>query len=289
MDNSAAAIVDVTTVLIPCGIIAGAPSPAESPSNAKAVFANPARVRAVLATIELAAASIADDSTVAGAIRVVASPRCADRRRPNAEAILANPARLGAGAAAMESSAAPIADITTILIAGRVGAGARRARHIGLADVVLADRAHPRTYGRAVERAATPITDGPTVVAIIAGRMIDTGNWHASIKPRPRVNRIGGIWNLRRVGGQIRDCRISRRCIGNARIDRAVRLGLRATGIQRAVSHVGSNHIGNRRAGIVAGRSFQRPPAAPQEASEKTHGKTGHGADLGIPPTVHAQ
>jgi hypothetical protein len=287
MDNSAAAIVDVTTVLIPCGVVAGAPSPAESPRNAKAVFANPARVWAVLATIELAAASIADDSTVTGAVRVVASPRCADRRRPDAEAVLADPARLGAGAAAMESSAASIADVTTILVSSRVGAGARRAAHISLAHVFVTDRARHRAYGWAVESAATPITDGPTVVAIITGRLIVTGNWHAGIEARLRVDRIGGIRNLRRVGGQIRDSSISRRCIGNARSDRAVRLGLRAAGIQRAVSHLGSNKIGSRGAGIVAGRSHQSMAAAAKKASKRNRRETGQQAESGMPPSVH--
>lgn len=288
MDNPAATVTNVTTVLISRRVVAGGRHAMYS-CRTKAELADPARVRALLATIERAAASVADSSAVVGAVRVFANPRRADRRRPDAEAILADPARLGTSAAAMESSAAAIAGITTILIAGRVGAGAQRARHIGLADVVLADRAHPRTYGRAVERAATPITDGPTVVAIITGRMMDTGNWHASIKPRFGVERAAGIRNLRRVPGRIWDGSIARRCIGNACIARRVQLRLRSAGIQRAVPHVGSNHIGNQGAGIVARRDPQRAPAAARGASEDNRRKTGPTVDPGLTALRHGQ
>lgn len=79
-----------------------------------------------------------------------------------------------------------------------------------------------RAGGRAIERAAAPITDGSTVVADTA-RAVATCQRHASIEARLYVQTAGGILNLRRVRGAIRHSGINYSRIGNARIGGRVR------------------------------------------------------------------
>jgi hypothetical protein len=115
----------------------------------------------------------------------------------------------------MDRSSAAIVDVTAVMISICREAGGGKAKRGPFANVVFADPASARAFGRAVERATAPITDGSTVVAD-TGRVVATGEWHAGIKAAFRVWSAVAI--RRRIRRCIRRSRINDFRIGKARV-----------------------------------------------------------------------
>jgi hypothetical protein len=110
----------------------------------------------------------------------------------------------------MDCSSAAIVDVTAVMISICSEAGGGKAKHRSFANAVFAHPVIARAFGRTVERAAAPITDGSTVVAD-TGRVAATREWHAGIKAAFRV------WNAVAIRRRIRRC-IQRSSINDSRI-----------------------------------------------------------------------
>jgi hypothetical protein len=131
----------------------------------------------------------------------------------------------------MDRSSAAIVDVTAVLISICDEAGGGRAKRRPFANVPFADPAIPRAWGRAVERATAPITDGSAVVAH-TGRVVAADKGHAGIKAAFRV------WSAVAIRRRIRGC-IQRSSINDSRIWNA-RIDSRADGRARVLgSHSG--------------------------------------------------